>query len=163
MSLIFQTQMNNNYELLLGEDISEVLINNSKFELVNDSIYYSIFYENPIEYFNNSIFCFFSITKNDKIDELKIQLVDLIDEDFFNSLVNQYGKPDSILIIDKIIKISETIDDKTKAEFVKNEIKTKVGTFQEKPLYIIWDTEEFQIKILMKYKQRKTEITFIKK
>lgn len=160
--------VNNQYEYLLGKNINEVELSGIKPQKDNlISNKYLYLFDIPVKYHNNDIYTIFITTdENDKINQLKINLLALINESFFNVLVDQYGKPDNILIIDKVISNSgENLNPKSSYEqyVQKRAFKTREGNFQEKPIYIIWNKDDFQITFLMKYKQNTTEITFKKK
>ncbi|TPV34696.1 hypothetical protein FJ651_03965 [Paucihalobacter ruber] len=42
----------------------------------------------------------------------------------------------------------------------KSELELREGTFEENPLYIIWNKEQYMIKALLRHNQNISEITF---
>lgn|SRR5690606_4629378 len=149
---------------LLGKNISEAyeLIDNG-FELdtSNNNLYfmstesYKYFYDMPTYYI--------LISNNENIiDSITLYFHGIIDKGFYSSFTNDFGNPSTIQVIENVEIISE--EKLTESPFSqhlrKNFIETKEGTFDEKPLFMIWDKESYQIKILLNHQSNISIITF---
>ena len=78
-------------------------------------------------------------------------------------MVAQYGAPDHIWVATNTSMISETIEDSNpefKQRLTKSEQDLREGTFEEKPLVIIWNKGDFEIKVLFRYEQNQSKITY---
>lgn len=158
------------FERLLEKPFSEVenVIEGS----FRDSSYKSSKY---ILYFNHeySNCNFFGMTSNflsvfaDKknvVQSISIHFGSVIDRPFYNSFIEKYGKPDHIQIIENKQLESESFlkDDNGKIIQTarKGTFDLREGTFEEKPLYIIWKKDGFQIKAFLRHEQNISEVTF---
>ncbi|MEE9377499.1 MAG: hypothetical protein V3V33_05640, partial [Candidatus Lokiarchaeia archaeon] len=97
-----------------------------------------------------------------------IHLNEIINNSFYNLFVIDYGEPSTIQIVyeEKIISEGKSTDEEPTDDlpFVQNLkqsiLKTREGKFNENPLYMIWHKKGYQIKVLIREGQNKSEITF---
>ncbi|VXB26759.1 conserved hypothetical protein [Flavobacterium sp. 9AF] len=77
-------------------------------------------------------------------------------------MIEIYGNPNQIKVIEKREEISRHIstDETFRQEMTQNIIELREGSFEENPLYIIWEKEDFTITIFSRYKNGISEITF---
>lgn len=167
MLLLTQESMNDNkFELFLGRNIDELKIEaENKIHNVDNNRHSYFFFDAPLVYLNNSIHVmFFTVDGDEKISEIDIKLTSLVDKSFYDDLVNLYGEPESIMVSDGVIYEKE-IDGITEqnATVRKTINKVRQGKFDENPTFIIWKKQNFEIELLMKYSQNKSEITFKKR
>lgn len=163
--LIPQIDMNSyQYEVLLGNDIEEVKIFDADFTNKSEDNHYSIpLIDNPREFFNNHIYYIsFSTDNNQKINNINVSLTSLINESFYNSFVEIYGEPSSIMVEGEIINSKKSTFKKGKAIVTKEHRKTKQGSFNDNPRFIVWKKDNYLIEVLMKYEQGKSEISYRK-
>lgn len=149
------------FDNLLGKHIKEVELK-SEYRKYSDNDMCSYFFETPVRYFNNTIqTAYMELDNREKIKAIDLKLGTLIDKSFYDNFVSIYGTPDKIIVSDVIVSESEK---KTQNKTLKKtEHKARQGTFEEKPTFIIWEKEDFQLRILMKYPQEISEITFTKR
>ena len=156
------------FEQLLGKPFSEVKeITNCDFK-VRDRNEIK-FYMNT-EFFTRSlygmVYNFISITTdhNDNVDSFCIHFHKVIDQSFYDAFVAQYGEPDNIHVISKRTVISEGKYVSDNGDFTSNvrksEVDVREGTFDEKPLFIIWNKKDYKIKALLRHKQNISKITY---
>lgn len=127
----------------------------------------SYFLEKDSSYkpFYDSKYNCLSIHKNDRgiVNSITVHLLEVLNFKSFNLMVTQYGAPDHIWVATKTTLISETIDDSNpefKQRLTKSEHDLREGTFEEKPLVIIWNKKDFEIKVLFRYEQNQSKITY---
>lgn len=102
--------------------------------------------------------------ENDTTETITVHFFEVINRKFYDSFMGTYGKPDSILVMHNPKNISkqtvtDTINNLTQ-EIVKREFDLREGTFEEKPLYIIWEKDNYQVKAFLRHKQNISEIIF---
>ncbi|WP_452600771.1 hypothetical protein [Pontimicrobium sp. MEBiC06410] len=104
--------------------------------------------------------------KNNKIETIYISFNSIISRDFFDLFNAQYGKPNSIQIIAKRTLEQESINKNENGEIRSNSKKysldLKEGSFDEKPLYITWKKDDYEIKALLIHKEGRSKIIFSK-
>jgi len=157
-----------NFEKLLNKNVKNVSnILNCKFKnnLLNPKFYYSEF-ENERSYFGYK-YNFISLTiNNNEINSITINLNKLINKDFFNSFIKVYGKPNEIRVLKKE-NIINTVNEKDNNSFnqklKQSIIETEEGSFDDKPLYILWEKDHYIIKLFQRYDRGYSDITFMKK
>ncbi|MCB0747380.1 MAG: hypothetical protein KDC90_07940 [Ignavibacteriae bacterium] len=160
--LITQNEMNERYELFLGQKISdlEIKLGTSDYNKTDERYSY-FFFDDQLPYYNNYANAMFvRVDDKERIKSIDIKLTKLINDVLYNELIKQYGNPNSILVVDEIISLGTSVNDTTGATMKKNFLKTKEGSFEEQPLHIIWNKDSFKIEVLMKYEQNLSEITF---
>ena len=140
----------------IGEEFINEPFQNGTYFLEKDSSYRS---------FYDSKYNCLSIYKDDRevVNSITIHLLEVLNFKSFNLMVTQYGAPDHIWVATKTTLISETIDDSNpefKQRLTKSEHDLREGTFEEKPLVIIWNKGDFEIKVLFRYEQNQSKITY---
>ena len=155
-------------ETITGNDFNKVNFNSedTEFRYCSNSEYLRelIDYKAKDYYGMPYIDLFIKTDKIDKIQSVTIHFRKTIDRKFYDLFTNDYGEPNSILVIDKRNIISESTlrDDNNKVIQTsrKSELELKEGTFEDKPLYIIWEKDNYEIKALLRHKTGISEITF---
>lgn len=166
----------NKFEDLLGKHISvaEDILGNEFDEIIDINNFknkrYSI--KSKLDDYALEIRNFFGINyryifietdKNDIIESITIYFEKLIDRQFYDMFNKVYGRPTSILIIDKRTVISESWGKEDTYGFNqhlrKSELELREGTFDEGPLYIIWRKDSYEVKALIG-QQNLSQITF---
>lgn len=108
----------------------------------------------------------FQTTDKDTIQSVSIHFNKVLNRQFYDSFILKYGEPKSILVIDDREVESETIlkdkNGKITQRLRKSKIELKEGSFEDEPLFIIWEKEAFNIKAFIRQKQNISEITFSK-
>ena len=140
----------------IGEEFINKPFQNGTYFLEKDSSY-KLFYD--------SRYNCLSIHKDDRevVHSITVHLLEVLNFKTFNSLVAQYGAPDHIWVATKTTLISETSDDSNpefKQRLTKSEHDLREGTFEEKPLVIIWNKKDFEIKVIFRYEQNQSKITY---
>lgn len=154
-----------NFELLIGKpllDAEQIIGCGFKSDPIGNK-----FYINK-EFFNKSLygisynFVTIQTNKTDNIESVTVHLSEIMNSQFYNSFIQKYGEPISVLVVENRKKVSETKlkDDEITQHLKKNTFDLREGNFEEKPLYIIWKKENYQIKAFLRHKQGITEITF---
>jgi len=166
-SVKYKYMMTDNFERLLGSKISNAnAILDCVFEdIFPDKKYYAtrIKEERSLYGINYNVI---TLTTDDKknIESITIDLKDVVNDDFYNLFIADYGKPNSILIVEKEIVLSET--EETNSSFNqkmrKVELKLREGQFNEGPLLMIWKKKDYEIKILIRHDRNTSDITFSK-
>ena len=141
----------------IGEEFINEPFQNGTYFLEKDSSYKS---------FYDSKYNCLSIHKKEGreiVNSITVHLLEVLNFKTFNSLVAQYGAPDHIWVATNTSMISETINDSNpefKQRLTKSEHDLREGTFEEKPLVIIWNKGDFEIKVLFRYEQNQSKITY---
>ena len=83
----------------------------------------------------------------------------VLNEKFYQDMIENYGSPDRILKEDKILN-----EEKHKGEdgYVSNakEYSTKKVNYDDEPTLILWEGDKFDISIIFNYLKNKTKISF---
>ena len=156
-------------EEITGNDFEEINVNTDNFEKKQYSIKSNLD-DSPFDIRNfygiSFKFLFVQTDKNDTVQSVTVYFHRLINREFYDAFNEAYGKPSSILVIEKRTVISEYNGEDEMHGFKqylrKSELELEEGTFEEKPLYIIWQKEKYQIKALLRHEQNMSEITFSK-
>ena len=140
----------------IGEEFINEPFQNGTYFLEKDSSYKS---------FYDSKYNCLSIYKDDRevVHSITVHLLEVLNFKSFNLMVAQYGAPDHIWVATNTSMISETIEDSNpefKQRLTKSEQDLREGTFEEKPLVIIWNKKDFEIKVLFRYEQNQSKITY---
>ncbi len=157
------------FEELLGKHLSYVEktvgsnFRKNDFEKVKISLYSS-------QNFNmdfHGIFSYFISVETDKNDIVKaitIHFGEVINRQFYDSFIENYGEPNHIYVMSNIKVISETSPHETDDPFHRNLTKREgdliEGTFEDKPLFMIWEKDGFYIQAFLRHKQNISEIMF---
>jgi len=144
-------------ELTMGFNLKE---HNSKDNQIS-------FYRNDqdisFEYFG-LVSRFISVQSNESnaVKSISIHFREVINRKFYERFLEKYGEPDNIHVISKRTVISEGQYEKDdfSAYLTKSEIDFREGTFDKKPLFIIWNKDGYQIKAFLRHQQNISEITF---
>lgn len=154
-------------EKITGHDFEETSVNLDNFETKHYSIKSNL--DDSLFEIRNLCgmpykFLFIQTDKNDTVQSITIYFHRLINRAFYDAFNEVYAKPSSILVIEKRTVLSENNgEDQTygfKQYLRKSELELREGTFDENPLYIIWEKEKFMIRALLMHNQETSEITF---
>ncbi|MDY8137510.1 hypothetical protein [Aquimarina sp. 2201CG5-10] len=91
---------------------------------------------------------FIATDKNDLIINFTIYIDEIIDRPFYDSMVEEYGEPDSMYKKGEIISIGEPV----KVDFFESSSTTyelQECTFDESPLTFIWQKEAYDIQVII--------------
>lgn len=154
-----------NLEKLLRKDITKtykILDRDFNYDEEDKSICF--FNNDTFKYYYNMPSYFIHISSDDNgiINSITLYFNGLIDKNFYSSFNKDYGKPSSIQVIDTIETISQekkVVGDFTQ-DLKKNFIQTREGSFNEQPLYIIWEKDSYNIRATFRHEQNISEITF---
>ncbi len=162
------------FEKLLGKNLSSIgkVIDSEfrKVQIANNADLESDLYSNN-EYFSIDFFgmacnqiTLLTSKKNDKTKSISIHFRKVIDHQFYGAFIEKYGKPDNIQIIESRQVESESVIKNDDGQVIKTLRKStfglREGRFEEKPLYIIWKKETFEIKAFLRHEQNISEVTF---
>ncbi|WP_346880774.1 hypothetical protein [uncultured Algibacter sp.] len=122
------------------------------------------------EYFNNDFFgmecSHITLLTDDKdmLQSISIHFPKILNRKFYDLFIKKCGNPDNIQVIEnrKIESKSFVKDDNGKVvqTLRKSTFDLREGSFEEKPLYIIWKKDNYEIKAFLRHKQNISEITF---
>ncbi|MBG6129062.1 hypothetical protein IWQ47_000246 [Aquimarina sp. EL_43] len=87
--------------------------------------------------------------KNDVIKELSIRMNHAIDKSFFNRMVEEYGDPFALYKIDEILE-TKTSFHEDGGSSTSSKGSMKKCTFEEDPIFIIWNIKEQSIIVKIK-------------
>lgn len=105
--------------------------------------------------------------ENNLVKSISIRFNYVFEEIYYGKLIEEYGIPDSILI-----KSNQDIINKTKTVFNENlshDFSQKLtkstfdlihGTIDQNPLLVIWNIDDFQIKIIRRYNSNINNIIY---
>jgi hypothetical protein len=160
------------FEDFLGRNISDFTILfdvDFRRNTFNKNDFIFTFHSN-INYINEPFYDIFynhiTITtdENNIIKTITLHFREVINREFYNSLNYEYGEPNAIQIISNRKLESKTIikdeHGKTIETLKKNTFDLREGSFEEKPLFILWEKESFQLKALLKHNQSRSQMTF---
>lgn len=164
--LLFFSMNGFNLEDLIGKNIREVnniLDCDFKNELIDESFYYSNL-KGERFYYN-----FISLILNEelKVESITIHFKKVIDTNFYYSFTKDYGKPENILIQKNKILVSESSTNEDTSKTFQQKLKqyesiVVEGGFKDKPKYVLWKKEHFEIRISIDYDMSVSEVTFKK-
>ncbi|TSE04380.1 hypothetical protein FOF46_26505 [Aquimarina algiphila] len=157
------------FEELLEEHLSEVKkavstnFKESNIEKIKAQLYFS-------QNFNMNFYGMLShvlsleTDESDIVKSITIHFDKVINRQFYDSFIEKYGEPDHIHVISnrKIISEGSIKDDigNVIQHARKSEGDLIEGTFDEKPLFMIWKKENFYIQAFLRHKQNISEIMF---
>jgi len=154
-----------NFQNLLNKHKStaeSLLSNDFDNKIFGKKFYYTKSNEN--KYFKGIPYNIISlrIDEKDFVQSLTLHSNKLLTSNMYKSLIEEYGRPDSIQIIDttKIKEIKSSVSSNFKQELKKVEFKTRDGSFEDKPIFILWNKQNYQLKLFFRYELNKCEITF---
>lgn len=161
---------NFSFENFIDKDIQEVaklLKCNLEINLLNKNLYDINLKEERTFYDFTYQYISIIIDEKNKVISFSIKLKNVIDGVFYNPFVNDYGKPNKALV-EKGRKLfleskSKVEESKTFQQELKHYTSVLEETsFEDNPKFILWDKENYQIKITIHYEFNVSEITFNK-
>lgn len=154
------------YETLLGKHssiVKEVIGNDFDNKLFDKNFYY-LKNENLKKNLHGINYNTISISsdKNEIIESVTVHFSSIINKEFYEKLNQIYGLPKEIKVISKREIVSESNDNDTffSQNMRKSNIELQNGSFEENPLYIIWNKDNFEIIIFTRHNIGISEITF---
>ena len=166
--IIYGQSMNfEKFENFLGRDITYVdnMLLGEGFECEN-IIGLRIYTSFRSKRFYNTPYNMISIItdENEIVSNVNVHFLRIIDNNFYDSFILDYGIPDKIQVVDKPKQIGgwTKSDGKEKIEHKVRRVilKTREGEFEENPLFMIWKKKDYEIKTLTKENQNRSEIIF---
>ncbi|WP_103069105.1 hypothetical protein [Aquimarina sediminis] len=156
------------FEQLLGKPLSvfEKTIGNDFENRLHGKSFYYIPNEHIEKNFFNMTYNIITILKNEKevVQSISIHFPKTINRKFYDLFVEEYGKPNNIQVIKGQEFVSEShLKDKNGKILQtarKGNFDLVEGTFDEKPLFIIWKKENFYVQAFLRHEQNISEITF---
>lgn len=108
-----------------------------------------------------------TLDDNQIVQELSTVFPVIVDRLFYNKIITYYGYPNTIQVIDKLIKEKKSennieCNDGFNQSLKKRFFTTKEGKFENKPIFILWKKENYDIKLMFYYKENATQLTFRK-
>ena len=98
---------------------------------------------------------------DDIIKSITIHFHQVIDSNFYNSFIVNYGKPKTIQVVDNPEFIGEWVKGEYNSRARKSILNMREGTFEENPLFMLWNDLDFiGIKAFLRHEQNISEITF---
>jgi len=156
------------FEKLLGKKISnlEEVIGKDFENKYFEKNYYYIKDETVSKSLNGISFNSISVQSDEKeiVESITIHFLEIINQEFYDQLIQLYDLPNEIKIIEKKEEISNKVikDETFSQEVKKSNIELRDGSFEENPLYVSWKKENFNVKLFFRHKQGISEITFTK-
>ncbi|MEW7277511.1 hypothetical protein ABW636_02820 [Aquimarina sp. 2201CG1-2-11] len=157
------------FEELLRKDLSIVEetvssdFRKSSYKQIETSLYFS-------QNFNMDFYGMYShalsveTDKNDTVEEITIHFGKVINRQFYDLFVEKYGEPIHIYVLSDLKVVSKIDSQESNDPFHQNLTKREgdliKGTFDDKPLFMIWEKDDFYIQAFMRYEQNISEITF---
>ncbi len=154
--------MNPELEKFIGKPIDEVL-KFGKLELENNR-FYSFKLKKEAEFFGIQYgYLQIIVDTNRTIESASINFPLILDRIFYDEMIENYGNLNSILATDKLIGESKT---ERHGEFnqtlAKREYSLKEASFEDKPFFVYWKNEYYQIKMTFYYEYNATQLAFRK-
>ncbi|MEB3344985.1 hypothetical protein U6A24_05915 [Aquimarina gracilis] len=155
------------FEELLGTHIStfETTIGN-EFEnkLFGETFYYTVDEFVKKDFFNIK-YNIMTISKNEDnmVRSISIHFREIINKQFYDLFVEKYGEPDHTYVMSNMKVVSEGLyksDDGFSSNLRKREGDLVEGTFDDKPLAIIWEKDGYYIQAFLRHEQNISEIMF---
>jgi len=151
------------FESLIGKDVSyadQILLDEGFENKKSSRNLYSILDKN--KWFYSMPYNTISITpdENKMVRSIIIHFNSIIDLNFYDAFVLDYGNPESIQVFDGYDSIGEWTKDDPNQRVRKTTYKLKEGKFEDEPLFMFWNKNGYQIKSLTKHKQNLSLISF---
>lgn len=154
--------MNLELEKFIGKHIDEVL---KLEEIEHEHEKFCTFKVKPdatffeIQYFNLQT----TINTDKIIESVSINFALILDRVFYDKMIKDYGIPNNILVLDKLISESKT---ERTGEFSQNLTKRhysmKEVSFEDKPFSVFWKKRDYQIEMTFHYEHNGTQLKFRK-
>tara|TARA_B100000929_G_C15504885_1_gene418544 strand:+ start:808 stop:1311 length:504 start_codon:yes stop_codon:yes gene_type:complete len=107
-----------------------------------------------------------SLDEDERIKSITTQFREIIDSNFIKKIISKYGDPKNVLIIKNKQSESETLLKNENGIITQRLIKSNYdlveGNLNEKPVYIIWNNKNIELKLFFRYEQNISELTFKK-
>ncbi|PKV49091.1 hypothetical protein ATE84_1107 [Aquimarina sp. MAR_2010_214] len=97
---------------------------------------------------------YISTDKNKIIQNFSFGIIGRMNRQFYDKMITEYGEPDEITKKDNITTGKPSISRGITS--MESTYTLKECTFEEEPLYIIWNKEGYTVKVLLKQEQRTT-------
>lgn len=151
------------FQNFIGKDIKEIKrINSFKLEHNKELNKYYVVSETGFKFYGKT-YNNLTITTDDQdiIKDITIYINGIIDKVFYDTFNNNYDLPSDIRVVDTVKFISESEAKEGLGAYVKNEILfTKKGEFEDKPIVLIWNKNNYQIRFFLRYDINISEIKF---
>lgn len=156
------------FEHLLGKSVAyfeEAIGSDFENKTFRENFYY-IDNELIHKYLYNTRYHAITIEKNEEetVRSISIHFRQVINRAFYDSFVEKYGKPDQVYIEGKRTLISKSLTKDEHGKIIgsasKGESDLTQGTFDEQPLFMIWEKEGYYIQAFLRHKQNICEIEF---
>jgi hypothetical protein len=137
------------FSKLLGKEIYEVdrfLLGNN-FQL-NENLPKSYLVKKEIKshYGLNYLEVNFTNDKSGLVNSVSLTITEVVNKKTFELLNDEFGKPSSIKVIDQEIFLSSGSDSANNNHtFNKGYATFKEGTFDDNPLFVIWDKDDLEV------------------
>jgi len=152
------------FETLLGKPISfseETMGNDFKNDIFRKDFYYISNEFVKKNFYNMSYNCFsIQIDSKNNLKSITIYFNEMINNEFYKSFIKVYGNPNSIQVIENRNYEGEWVDVEDGHKVRRATFKLREGSFEEKPLFILWNKKEYQIKAFLRHKSNISELTF---
>lgn len=106
-----------------------------------------------------------NLDDNQMVKDISTAFPEIVDRIFYDKMIKYYGVPSNILAYDKLISESKSNDfgaGSFNQNLSKRSFSLKEASFDEKPVFIIWKKEYYDIKMMFYYKEKITGLTFRK-
>ncbi|MDO6852218.1 hypothetical protein JM80_0508 [Cellulophaga sp. RHA_52] len=140
---------------IIGEEFENELFDSSFYYIKNESIKKNLY---GMQY--NSITVL--TNEKDNIKSISIHFDKTINKYFYESFIEDYNKPNNILVIEASETTSEGfLEGKPfNQKLRKNNIQLREGKFDENPLFIVWTKEDYEVKFFFRYNNNSSEVTY---
>ncbi len=155
------------FEKLIGKDISYanliLLDEGFKYHKPLEIPFYT---SDSYQWFYGMPYNMISIITDDKdmVKSVTIHLHKVIDSRFYDLFILDYGNPDTTQVVEGYDSVGKwtgnELEEEIELKARKVTFKMKEGTFEENPLFMIWNKKAYQVRALSKHEQNISEITF---
>ncbi len=150
------------YEFFIGKHVNEFsVINELKRERkTNFNKYYMFSKKGKI--FCGKTFNHLTIKTNNQeiIEDITLYFPVILDKTFYSSLTNRYGLPSQIRVADTITRSGKVHKDELVSYSMDQTTSLKEGNFDDKPIIVLWEKEDYQIRLFFKYEINVSEIEY---
>ncbi|TYB78802.1 hypothetical protein [Bizionia myxarmorum] len=100
--------------------------------------------------------------KDDKrIESIFVNFPFIITAFEYTNIISNYGSPDNCIVKDKLETVSKS--DSFNQSLVKRNYSTKEVEFKDKPLCMLWNKNDYTLKIMFYYEQNGMQLIFSSK
>ncbi len=152
------------FQNFIGKHIKEISVLSGDLKHNADLNKYYMFSEVGCNFYTET-YHNVTITTNDQdiIKDIKIYIHEIIDKTFYDTFNDNYGLPSKIMVVDTISVPSFGRlegNGHLGSYSMKRSISLKKGNFEDKPVLLIWNKKDFQIRIFLRYDIKISEISF---